>query len=1805
MEEFKSKFQAALEELNFKQRCNQLAKLGKEMKAAQPAKVQEILDSLLPEVDQASAGVKEAFTERARLIVAKAAGCTGYAKKLLDSPSKTVGFSAATGGLLKPEDARAAFLSSDTSRKMKKFLLQCDSLESDKEVLEHAFELFGEKDKEQFWPLLARSKSEELLEEYLEEDKPMRDWLSAKHSDKVPGLPQLARRFPAFMVKLVTNGALRWRWYWVTEILEQDPMPVLRATLVEMHTQGSGPKAGYCPSKKNQDFFSTLAHWGWRRKPEMMLQLVEEMTHKGTTGSGGQYVSKGRGKGMVLMKGAGRGRGRGAGGGDKDALPGVDQVIRLGGEIMSTHSTRHALTVNKKIALLMKIWAVLPQGHKKASVAQRFADLLPSFASDDHRQNEITNLINAFWTILSDVGRSDRQELLVGPLVATGGPNSEKKPTGCTEFLKLFTRRLPPPLAVEQFFKVLGEFEAGTPAYKFIQSDICKSSNGRHDELMKSVFKKYLLKEDEGPVKAAEMFKVLLADARSRDVIQTSFDTLTEHLEGYSEIGLLQTVVQKMGSLEKQSRQKGTREITPEASLPVPIDWLQFLKLQEEAVPHVQFLLMVLHTGIGESELLGSMITKFGKIFFWDCLGHVLSAAQGKLVEQAIPAPVLGVLQGLNVKVMEEADKKAKAVTGVAASGKKRGKGSFGVGSAIFGLDGTKWGSVVADEGRAWKLDSGRIAKKETEGDKWTWAGGVSTKGDEGACKYFQTVADMKKKANVKDPSARLSGYSDLMTLAQKEKDAGKAFEDLLPFLLSRFNAEQEQGRSHILSELFVGKKLPDDLWEDKLEQLRNFWKVSSKARESSSYQCTWNKCGRQLVENALKNWGKPIKDGEEAPPYPTEACLFGLEVVSEIDLPELLVKNHSKIETLKDLENATRWVLETAVPLSGEQSAPLEDFWKALKTMSTIKFCGEDPDAITSWRTEKSVKAHKEKSSTSPEVSVMEPGSVVRGVQRGNWLELINGQGFMLITSEKTGLPIMKQDSGNTGEKGLWETYPFVSEWWRKLLAGGVKQKAIDFVFVGVLNLLADRQQHFVAGDKKLSKRWWAPVECEEYKDAVTNILQHIESGVIPSKEGSAMITRRITALKNINIMTDLKWKVLATKRRERVEDRTQIQSSVGQALSQLPFRHLPATKWVEGESWDIQKHHKYTPLPWQTGRCKDSIAAQELDTINKLLQRPNRRQVLWQISEIAAMLSGPKITQLVEASIATLNARFEGMARTVGRHYPYLNSALTKNETLKGSCDVLTPLMELLLLDDPTRDACVAKLMERKDAEYLLLFGCSFGRHLSTVRQEWLHKCLCKLKANGEETEFFHYRNRGPMLSQIARYGKGDPGWRKALDNAKGAVQMYLWHPKTQTEFLKKALWSTEQSELTLIPRVEFADGVSRVSELLSIYPKDQTTKDSSDVWGWEVIQAAGAYSDINQEVERRFAELPEPSFCDKVDDPEVETLLSALGRSDNAMGAMKVLGPHAGKVKQAKEAVTKMISQLSPPQARVLIRQVMLPKKAGVGLQVAGLKKIVDLRIPDPLELYTYVWRKGECQRDVAGNILSKVATSGEFPPEDVRIYFEYFDRTDNQDDQAYVAQILLDQLIEQHDWVLPYLPKVVSKLAMVPGATQKSVQALKQCTSNVADVVQALTSILQCCRLAARTDPKLNKEGTDGRVLADLISLVSFSNFTDVVSCVGRMSLEECDGQVLKTFLQEVLRRWSDALTAKDSNARSCLSCALAVWVKLLRPSEQDVWAKEIAAMEQRLLKDGVAESLGQMAQALAGYAPDMGLSPDDA
>jgi len=45
-----------------------------------------------------------------------------------------------------------------------------------------------------------------------------------------------------------------------------------------------------------------------------------------------------------------------------------------------------------------------------------------------------------------------------------------------------------------------------------------------------------------------------------------------------------------------------------------------------------------------------------------------------------------------------------------------------GLGATIAGLDGSTWGRVVGEESDCWRLSSGRIARKNTEGQKWNWS---------------------------------------------------------------------------------------------------------------------------------------------------------------------------------------------------------------------------------------------------------------------------------------------------------------------------------------------------------------------------------------------------------------------------------------------------------------------------------------------------------------------------------------------------------------------------------------------------------------------------------------------------------------------------------------------------------------------------------------------------------------------------------------------------------------------------------------------------------------------------------------------------------------------------------------------------------------------------------------------------------------------------------------------------------------------------------------------------------------------------
>jgi len=46
---------------------------------------------------------------------------------------------------------------------------------------------------------------------------------------------------------------------------------------------------------------------------------------------------------------------------------------------------------------------------------------------------------------------------------------------------------------------------------------------------------------------------------------------------------------------------------------------------------------------------------------------------------------------------------------------------THGVGASIVGIDGSVWGRVVGQEAECWRLHSGRIARKSTEGHKWNW----------------------------------------------------------------------------------------------------------------------------------------------------------------------------------------------------------------------------------------------------------------------------------------------------------------------------------------------------------------------------------------------------------------------------------------------------------------------------------------------------------------------------------------------------------------------------------------------------------------------------------------------------------------------------------------------------------------------------------------------------------------------------------------------------------------------------------------------------------------------------------------------------------------------------------------------------------------------------------------------------------------------------------------------------------------------------------------------------------------------------
>jgi len=79
-----------------------------------------------------------------------------------------------------------------------------------------------------------------------------------------------------------------------------------------------------------------------------------------------------------------------------------------------------------------------------------------------------------------------------------------------------------------------------------------------------------------------------------------------------------------------------------------------------------------------------------------------------------------------------------------------------GIGAFIVGIDGAKWGRVIAEESLCWRLHTGRVAKKETEGAKWSW----SQQGDMSA-EAIETAAERSDLLYIKGLGGRVrAGYS-------------------------------------------------------------------------------------------------------------------------------------------------------------------------------------------------------------------------------------------------------------------------------------------------------------------------------------------------------------------------------------------------------------------------------------------------------------------------------------------------------------------------------------------------------------------------------------------------------------------------------------------------------------------------------------------------------------------------------------------------------------------------------------------------------------------------------------------------------------------------------------------------------------------------------------------------------------------------------------------------------------------------------------------------------------------------------------
>lgn len=443
-----------------------------------------------------------------------------------------------------------------------------------------------------------------------------------------------------------------------------------------------------------------------------------------------------------------------------------------------------------------------------------------------------------------------------------------------------------------------------------------------------------------------------------------------------------------------------------------------------------------------------------------------------------------------------------------------------------------------------------------------------------------------------------------------------------------------------------------------------------------------------------------------------------------------------------------------------------------------------------------------------------------------------------------------------------------------------------------------------------------------------------------------------------------------------------------------------------------------------------------------------------------------------------------------------------------------------------------------------------------------------------------------------------------------------------------------------LAITPQLEFADGIEAISKTLDSHPREQIGTVSE--FDWTVLQQAGNIKgDIWREVAKRYKEQSLPVAKNAVEDREVDQVLLAMGKADDAFSATKVLGKYASKFKRAKDALMNAVPNLSLGEARTVIVDVMFGEGAGIALQVAALRLIMELQVPNPLELYKLAWKNGLCHRDVAANILSKMATTTceSWSPDDVRYMFGMFEReplesenpqrasrASREECQApagkkyppgafsamsagkkenlnYIAQLVLVHLRSNRKWGLPFLPEVLGKLALIPGNTDSALGALLACEGMETEILKVLTEISIQARLASKAAVGSAAASRPEAQLLSALSSYGPGNDSIVTHAHSNMDLYKCDPTTLRCFIDECLAQHTALIKwprAQSSRERlQALTNTLKVWLFALKPSDAvKEWQRVLADMESVVRARGGIDELGMMIETVTKHITSM-------